>query len=117
MSARLGSIARDRVYWLATTGSTNDVAAQLAELGAEEGTTVVAEAQTSGRGRHGREWFSPAGAGLYVSIVLRPSSDHALAEEPNPVALLTLAARRRRCRRRSATPPGLPAEIKWPNDV
>jgi BirA family biotin operon repressor/biotin-[acetyl-CoA-carboxylase] ligase len=115
VSARLGSIAQ-RVYWLANTGSTNDVAAYLAEVGADEGTTVVAEAQTSGRGRYGREWFSPAGAGLYVSIVLRPSHDHSLAKRANPAALLTLACGVAIAEGiRSAT--GLPVEIKWPNDV
>ena len=109
---RLGAIGR-RIHWFETTGSTNDVAATLAQLGADEGTTVVAESQTSGRGRHGRVWFSPPGAGLYVSVILRPSQamtgdDHA--------ALLTLAAGVAIADGvRAAT--GLPAEIKWPNDV
>jgi len=112
LSPRLGSMAQ-RTYWLSQTGSTNDVAAHLAELGAEEGTT---EAQTAGRGRHGREWFSPAGAGLYVSIILRPASDHPLTKKDNPVALLTLASGVAIAEGiRTAT--GLPAEIKWPNDV
>ncbi len=53
------------------TGSTNDEAARLAEAGAPEGTTVVAAAQTAGRGRLGRSWFSPAGAGLYASVIIR----------------------------------------------
>lgn len=104
------------MYWLSNTGSTNDVAAHLAELGADEGTTVVAEAQTSGRGRHGREWFSPAGAGLYVSVILRPASDHPLAKKSNPAALLTLASGVAIAEgiRNGA---GLPVEIKWPNDL
>jgi BirA family transcriptional regulator, biotin operon repressor / biotin---[acetyl-CoA-carboxylase] ligase len=115
VSARLGSIA-GCTYWLSQTGSTNDVAAHLAESGAAEGTTVIAEAQTSGRGRYGRAWYSPAGAGLYVSIVLRPSSDHALTDRANPVGLLTLACGVALVEGiRNAT--GLPVEIKWPNDV
>src|SRR5262245_9387036 len=85
---RSGVVGR-RLHWLASTGSTNDVAAHLAELGAEEGTTVVADRQTAGRGRHGRTWFSPPGAGLYVSVVLRPGSELA---RRNPAALLTLAS-------------------------
>jgi BirA family biotin operon repressor/biotin-[acetyl-CoA-carboxylase] ligase len=110
---RLGMIGR-RVHWLAKTGSTNDVATHLAELGAEEGTVVVAEAQTSGRGRLGRVWFSPPGAGLYVSVILRPA--HARAPDGNPAALLTLAAGVAIAEAvRSVT--GLPAEIKWPNDI
>ena len=115
VSPRLGAFAH-RVHWLPTAGSTNDVASHLAELGADEGTTVIAEAQTSGRGRHGRVWFSPAGAGLYVSVILRLSSDHPLSGNDNPIALLTLASGVGIAEGvRAAT--GLPAEIKWPNDV
>ena len=109
---RRGAIG-ERLHWLASTGSTNDVAAQLAELGAGEGTTVVAETQTAGRGRHGRTWFSPPGAGLYVSVVLRPAGE--LANE-NPAALLTLASGVAVAEALRAVT-GLPAEIKWPNDV
>ena len=115
VSARLGPFAH-RTYWLSTTGSTNDVAAHLAGVGATEGTTVVAETQTAGRGRYGREWFSPAGAGLYVSVILKPANEDDLAERSNPAA----------CSRsprgvaivegiKNAT--GLPAQIKWPNDI
>src|SRR5262249_35916951 len=69
-------------FYLSETGSTNDVASRLAERGAAEGTMVVASAQTSGRGRFGRDWFSPPGAGLYVSVVCR---------DPAAAPLLTLA--------------------------
>ena len=92
------------------------MAIHLAALGAPEGTTVVAEAQSSGRGRHGRAWFSPAGAGLYVSVVLRPSPDGSLAGRENPMTLLTLAAGVA-VAEAMRTSTGLPAEIKWPNDV
>jgi len=110
---RRGAIGR-RILWLASTGSTNDVAAHLAEGGADEGTTVVAESQTAGRGRLGRQWFSPAGAGLYVSVILRPR--HVFGRGQNPVALLTLGSGVAVAESvRSVT--GLPAEIKWPNDV
>jgi BirA family transcriptional regulator, biotin operon repressor / biotin---[acetyl-CoA-carboxylase] ligase len=54
------------------TTSTNDVAKEMAALGAAEGSLAVAEEQTRGRGRLARTWFSPPGGGLYVSIVLRP---------------------------------------------
>ena len=64
----------DPLYYFQETGSTNDVAAGYAERGARQGTTVVAAAQTSGRGRLGRSWYSPPGAGLYVSIVIRSSA-------------------------------------------
>lgn len=110
---RLGPVAH-RVHWLARTGSTNDVVAALAQAGADEGTVVVAEAQTAGRGRQGRTWFSPAGAGLYVSLLLRPVLAEAAHE--NRRALITLAAG---VAVASAirTTTGLPAAIKWPNDV
>ncbi len=115
VAARRGAIAH-RVHWLRTAGSTNTVAAHLAELGADEGTTVVAEAQTSGRGRQGRGWFSPPGAGLYVSVILRLFPRPALPDGDSRVALLTLATGVAIAESiRAAT--GLPAEIKWPNDV
>ncbi len=109
----LGVFGR-RIHWLDTTTSTNDVAAHLAGLGAAEGTTVAADAQTAGRGRLGRTWFSPPGAGLYVSIVLRPSGD--LSTRSNPSAFLTLASGVA-IAEGVRTSTGLPAEIKWPNDV
>jgi BirA family biotin operon repressor/biotin-[acetyl-CoA-carboxylase] ligase len=107
-ASRLGPFGR-RVHWRETVTSTNDVAARLADAGAEEGTTVVAEAQTSGRGRMGRAWFSPPGAGLYVSIVLRPGP-------PQGPPLLTLAAGVALAEAIQAAT-GLPAAIKWPNDL
>jgi len=73
-----------RLSWYSDIPSTNDEALALAERGAEEGWLVGAESQSAGRGRHGRTWASPAGGGLYVSVVLRPPA-HA-------VRLLTLAA-------------------------
>ena len=103
-----------RVRWLASTSSTNDVAARLAEAGAEEGTVVVADMQTAGRGRHGRHWFSPPGAGLYVSMIVRPEAG--LSSADNPTALLTLASGVATATAVRAST-GLPAQIKWPNDV
>jgi BirA family biotin operon repressor/biotin-[acetyl-CoA-carboxylase] ligase len=89
------------------TGSTNDEALALAERGAAEGTTCVAFAQRRGRGRLGRVWFSPPGAGLYASVVCRGKSS---------IPFLTLAAGVAAADGiRRAT--GLPVTIKWPNDV
>jgi BirA family biotin operon repressor/biotin-[acetyl-CoA-carboxylase] ligase len=119
VSARLGPFGH-RIHWLTTTGSTNDVAARLAEHGAREGTTIVAEGQTAGRGRYGRSWFSPPGAGLYMSLILRPPSSGRLAQvqagKADAVALLTLAAGVAVAEVVRQTT-GLPAEIKWPNDI
>jgi BirA family biotin operon repressor/biotin-[acetyl-CoA-carboxylase] ligase len=96
-----------RVHYFAETGSTNDIAAALAENGAVQGTTVVASAQTAGRGRFGRTWFSPPGAGLYVSVILR---DRRVAP------LLTLAGGVAVAEGIQAAT-GLFVEIKWPNDI
>ena len=62
------------VHWLEEVDSTQRVARDLARGGAPEGTTVIAERQTAGRGRLGRQWHSPAGLNLYCSIVLRPKA-------------------------------------------
>lgn len=95
------------VVFFSETSSTNDHAAALADAGASEGTLVVAAAQTAGRGRLGRVWHSPPGAGLYFSIVFRSA---------RAAPYLTLAAGVAVARGiQSAT--GLPVEIKWPNDV
>jgi BirA family biotin operon repressor/biotin-[acetyl-CoA-carboxylase] ligase len=105
-AARRGRFG-EPVYFFHETGSTNDVAAALAERGASEGTMVVATAQTRGRGRFGRAWFSPHGAGLYVSIVCRDARAAPLLTLAGGVAVADGI--------RTAT--GLPVQIKWPNDV
>ena len=66
--------------------STNTRAKQLAELGEEEGTLIIAERQTSGKGRRGRQWDSGAGTGIYMSMILRP------VIEPSSVPGITLVA-------------------------
>jgi BirA family biotin operon repressor/biotin-[acetyl-CoA-carboxylase] ligase len=118
---RRGGFGAPLLYF-PTIGSTNDVAARLAAGGAPEGTTVAAESQTAGRGRLGRTWFSPPGAGLYVSVVIRPDagvragSGSAAAAGPGLPAALTLAAGVALAEAIRETT-GLPAEIKWPNDL
>ena len=116
VASRLGSLGQ-RLHYFATTTSTNDVAARLADLGAEEGTTVIADAQTAGRGRQGRVWFSPPGAGLYVSIVFRPATrDGVSPSSSSMTSLLTLTSGVAVAEGvRAGT--GLPTEIKWPNDL
>lgn len=104
---RLGPFAQ-QLLWYPEVTSTNDIAARLADTGAAEGTVVAADAQTAGRGRHGRVWISPPGAGLYVSLVLRP--------DPETLGLLTLAvgvAVSEGIERAT----GLETHVKWPNDV
>jgi BirA family transcriptional regulator, biotin operon repressor / biotin---[acetyl-CoA-carboxylase] ligase len=104
---RAGIFAR-QLLWYAEVGSTNDVAASLADRGEPEGAVVVADAQSAGRGRHGRAWASPPGAGLYMSMVMRPAA-HA-------VGLLTIAAGVALADGIQAAT-GLRPQLKWPNDV
>jgi BirA family transcriptional regulator, biotin operon repressor / biotin---[acetyl-CoA-carboxylase] ligase len=112
---RLGRFA-DRIWHADALGSTNDAAARLAGSGAEEGTTVVADAQTAGRGRLGRAWYSPPGAGLYTSVVLRSAVPHSADSTPSRLSLLTLAVGVALAEAlRLAT--ALPVDIKWPNDL
>jgi BirA family biotin operon repressor/biotin-[acetyl-CoA-carboxylase] ligase len=95
---------------IARTESTNSLAMELAMAGTAAGTVVVAETQTSGRGRLQREWFSPPGTGLYFSVVLRPQLP--VVDLPK----ITLAAGVALCEaleQACQVAPGL----KWPNDL
>lgn len=97
-----------RLY--ASVGSTNDVVRRLAEEGAPEGTVVLAERQLAGRGRAGREWESPEGLGLWLSLLLRPAALPAPGALPLRVGLAVAEA---------LDPVLAPAraELKWPNDL
>lgn len=99
-----------RIHYYETIGSTNLIARELAKGNAPEGTLVIAEEQTQGRGRNNRKWFSPKGKSLLFSLILRPDW------EPNHAARLTaIAAIAVAEGIRKST--GLPAFIKWPNDI
>ncbi len=91
-------------------GSTNDEAMAWAAQSAPDLSLVIADEQTSGRGREGRKWFTPAGTALAFSLILRPTED----EKPRLTRTVGLAAVSLvdSLRRRS-----LSAQIKWPNDV
>ncbi|MDB6027718.1 MAG: biotin/acetyl-CoA-carboxylase ligase, partial [Verrucomicrobiales bacterium] len=78
-------IGRDIRVFQETT-STNDVIEKLARDGVKEGVAVFAESQTKGRGRLGRKWISPAGKGLWFSILLRPDL------RPQAATQMTIAA-------------------------
>lgn len=97
------------VYVLDEVDSTNSYALELAEQGAVEGTIVLAERQMAGRGRLGRTFASPPG-GLYLSIVVR---ERLAARDVPFVTLLSGIAAARAIREVT----GLPAQIKWPNDI
>lgn len=92
--------------------STNLVAERLARAGAPEGTLVLADAQTSGRGRMGRSFYSPGGHSLYLSLLLRPRMPPEHVHRHIFVAALAVAESVE-----AALPSSVPVEIKWPNDV
>jgi BirA family biotin operon repressor/biotin-[acetyl-CoA-carboxylase] ligase len=102
-------IGKDIIHF-ETIESTMTHVFQLGVDGKEEGTVVCAETQTKGKGRLGREWVSPKGKGIYLSILLRPRL------HPTEVAKLTLMTAVAVCEAiREIT--GLNAKIKWPNDI
>ena len=104
---RLG-VFQHQLQWYEQVGSTNDIAMTAAADGAPEGMVVAANAQSSGRGRLGRVWASPPGAGLYVSLVLRPPRE--------AMPLITIAAGAAVAGGIEAAT-GLATSLKWPNDV
>jgi BirA family transcriptional regulator, biotin operon repressor / biotin---[acetyl-CoA-carboxylase] ligase len=99
-----------RIHWFDEVDSTQRVARELARDGAPEGTTVVAERQSAGRGRLGRQWHSPSGVNLYCSIVLRPPLAPSAVPQIALVAGAAVAAA-------VAEETGRAPAIKWPNDV
>jgi BirA family biotin operon repressor/biotin-[acetyl-CoA-carboxylase] ligase len=109
-TARIGR----RLFLYRELPSTNSAAMALAQTGAEHGTAVVAEAQTAGRGRLARTWFSPPGMNLYVSIIVRPRDLHLpYAEWLSWVPLTTALAASEAIR----TVAGVSLRLKWPNDL
>jgi BirA family biotin operon repressor/biotin-[acetyl-CoA-carboxylase] ligase len=99
-----------RIHYFDEVGSTQRIAAEMAGQGAQQGTVVIAERQTGGRGRMGRSWHSPPGVNLYATIILRPRM--AVAEVPR----LSLAAGVAAAEALETVAPGIVA-LKWPNDV
>jgi BirA family biotin operon repressor/biotin-[acetyl-CoA-carboxylase] ligase len=97
------------LYLFGEVESTNKVLRHLARSGAAEGTVVIAEAQSDGRGRLGQPWFSPAGVNLYVSALFRPAIKPREAPVFSFIASLAVAD----AIKELGPSPG----IKWPNDV
>jgi BirA family biotin operon repressor/biotin-[acetyl-CoA-carboxylase] ligase len=99
-----------KIHYFLTIDSTNSHARRLAEQGAQEGEVVIAERQTAGRGRLGREWISPAYVNLYCSVILRPKLPPVHAPQVTLMAAVALA---------DAVASFIPVTptIKWPNDI
>lgn len=101
---------KEHYLYFREIGSTNSHARSLAAENYPEGTVVVAHTQSEGRGRRGRNWYSPAGEGLYVSIILRPRIP---LREMSRVSLFAAAAVAVTLEKEFNLSP----RIKWPNDV
>lgn len=94
------------------TGSTNEDARRLAIEGAQEGTVVVADGQSAGKGRRGRNWNSPAGCNLYFTLLLRPDFS------PDKASMLTLVMALSVIQAlEKQTGSKMDFAIKWPNDI
>lgn len=94
----------NKLYYFDTVGSTNEYARGLLAKGVPEGTAVLADVQTEGKGRFGKQWYSPEG-GLWMSVVLRPSTP----------ALISIVAAVAVCEALHIN--GVLPGIKWPNDI
>jgi BirA family biotin operon repressor/biotin-[acetyl-CoA-carboxylase] ligase len=97
-----------KIHRVSTCPSTNDLAKELAREGSAEGTVVVAEEQTGGRGTKGRSWHSPRGRGLYASVILKPRRPD-LSLIPLMAGVACLEAIREAA--------ALAAALDWPNDI
>jgi len=103
------SVVARQLYVFGAVDSTNAVLRRLAREGAVEGTVVVADAQTAGRGRLGQPWFSPPEVNLYASVLFRPSFHPHEAARFSLITSLAAAD--------AIHDLGLAPAIKWPNDV
>jgi BirA family transcriptional regulator, biotin operon repressor / biotin---[acetyl-CoA-carboxylase] ligase len=108
--ARLSAAVVGRhLYLFGEVDSTNSVACRLAREGSAEGTVVLADAQTAGRGRLGQPWFSPAGVNLHASVIFRPVFPAREVARFSLIAPLALSD--------AIEDLGLSPAIRWPNDV
>ncbi len=103
------SVVGRRIVPYDAVASTNAALRDLTKAGAAEGTVVLADRQTAGRGRAGKVWFSPPGVNLYASVLCRPAIPPASAAVFSFMASLALADAIRELRLSPAT--------KWPNDI
>ena len=101
---------QDSLLWFDSIDSTNTRARELARQGAPHGTVLIADHQTGGRGRRGRSFHSPAGSGIYMSVILRPHCT------PQQIMHLTCAAAVAMCDA-VASAIGFRPGIKWTNDL
>ena len=116
LETRLADLPLGGIRYFERIGSTNDEAAAWLKQGCPDLALVVADAQSAGRGRAGRKWFTPPGAGLAFSLVLRAGdATRQLLAQGNTARLNGLGALAV-CQALQEQH-SLPAQIKWPNDV
>jgi len=108
--ARAGHRLGQPLLWFDTVGSTNDMMKAKAQAGAPEGFTILADTQTRGRGRRGKEWLSPAGKGVYMSVLLRPQWPALEASLISMFAVVAVAQALEKIGIKHV-------KVKWPNDV
>jgi BirA family transcriptional regulator, biotin operon repressor / biotin---[acetyl-CoA-carboxylase] ligase len=110
IAAVLERLPGRRISYFETLSSTMTEAARLAVDGAPAGTAVIAEEQTAGQGRHGRAWYSEAGSGIYVSVILRPR----VGPESLPALTMALGLGAAEAIARTTD---LACDLRWPNDL
>ena len=98
------------ILYFDSIDSTNTKAQELAEKGYPSGTLVVADKQIAGKGRRGRNWESPSGCGIFMTLMLKPDIN------PNNASMLTLLSALA-VAKALADITGKDAKIKWPNDI
>ena len=105
-----GKLFGHQIYYYSETGSTNDEAFALGIAGMPEGTVVIADSQSRGRGRLQRSWYSPSGSNIYTSVILRPEIESSKSSRIPIMAGVAVAEML------NIYCPGK-IKLKWPNDV
>lgn len=108
----LQPICKDKFYYFSELNSTSDYAKELVSKGAESGTLVLADHQSSGRGRGGNSWLSPAGEGLLFTLIIDPDVDPALWSQFSLISGLALVRAIKSLSQNEAR-----LQLKWPNDL
>ncbi len=100
----------DKIFYFDTIDSTNNYAKKMAQEGFEQGTIVLSDEQTGGRGRLGRDWDSPSGTGLWMSIILKPDIEPFEAAKITEIAAAAVSISIEKLT-------NINTGIKWPNDI
>lgn len=99
----------NEIIYYEQTSSTNDTLFNLAKNSTNDGTVVIADSQTKGKGRLGRSWYSPKGKNLYFSFLIKPKIT--ISQSPVCTFLASLALTK------TILSYGITADVKWPNDI